>query len=112
MWVQFGFELINSRFSCCPLRCLPRLHSTVVAQITSPSTHQIMIADPNGNLDSGYVPSNVEETTIVVGTQTPVGSPRYTAQTIVNTAAVNAAVESDQRGNGFEVVTTKKEPLR
>lgn len=73
-----------------------------------------MIADPNGNHDSGYVASNVEETTIVVGPQTPAGSPRYAAQTIVNTAAVNAAAAAaaDQRGNGFEAVTTKKEPLR
>lgn len=77
-----------------------------------------MIADPNGNHDSGYVASNVEETTIMVGTQTPAGSPRYAAQTIVNNTAAataqnaSATATADQRGNGFDGGAARKEPLR
>lgn len=48
------------------------MNFSVVAQITSPS--QTVVADPNGNHDSGYAPSNVEDT--LAGTSTPPGSPR------------------------------------
>lgn len=50
---------------------------SVVAQITSPSTLAgVMLADPNGNHDSGYAPSNVEETQLgCAGTPTTGGSP-------------------------------------
>lgn len=41
---------------------------SVVAQISS-QPH--LISDPNGNHDSGYVPSNVEDT-IIIGPSTPV----------------------------------------
>lgn len=39
--------------------CLPYWRCSVVAQITSQP--QLMVADPNGNHDSGYAPSNVDD---------------------------------------------------
>lgn len=45
----------------------------MVAQITtSPSQCVVVSADPNGNHDSGYAPSNIEDA--MAGTSTPPGS--------------------------------------
>lgn len=47
----------------------------MVAQITtSPSQCVVVSSDPNGNHDSGYAPSNVEDT--AAGTSTPPDSPQ------------------------------------
>lgn len=46
---------------------------SVVAQITSPSQCVVVTSDPNGNHDSGYAPSNIEDA--VAGTSTPPESP-------------------------------------
>ncbi|XP_055300316.1 dopamine D2-like receptor isoform X2 [Sitodiplosis mosellana] len=49
---------------------------SVVAQITtSPSQCVVMSSDPNGNHDSGYAPSNIEDA--VAGTSTPPESPQH-----------------------------------
>lgn len=51
-----------------------------MAQITtSPSQCVVMSADPNGNHDSGYAPSNVEDA--VAGTSTPPESPQNRKRT-------------------------------
>lgn len=47
---------------------------SVVAQITSPTQCVVVTADPNGNHDSGYAPSNIEDA--VAGTSTPPESPQ------------------------------------
>lgn len=47
-----------------------------MAQITtSPSQCVVVSADPNGNHDSGYAPSNIEDA--VAGTSTPPESPQH-----------------------------------
>lgn len=49
---------------------------SVVAQITtSPSQCMVVSADPNGNHDSGYAPSHVEET--IQTSSTPPASPEH-----------------------------------
>lgn len=47
----------------------------MVAQITTSPTQCVVVSsDPNGNHDSGYAPSNVED--VVAGTSTPPESPQ------------------------------------
>ncbi|XP_037039796.1 dopamine D2-like receptor isoform X2 [Bradysia coprophila] len=75
------------------------MNFSVVAQITSPS--QTVVADPNGNHDSGYAPSNVEET--LAGTSTPPGSPR-------NAVSGSTLKSSLSKRNGVDG-SPKKEPL-
>ena len=75
------------------------MYFSVVAQITSPS--QIGVSDPNGNHDSGYAPSNVEDT--LAGTSTPLSSPRHCSSSMAGTLR-------DKR-NGVDG-SPKKEPLR
>lgn len=58
-----------------------------------------MAADPNGNHDSGYAPSNIE----LVGTNTPPGSPK-----IVNTGTLKSSLT---KRNGVDG-SPKKDPLR
>lgn len=78
------------------------MNFSVVAQITSPS--QTVVADPNGNHDSGYAPSNVEDT--IAGTSTPPGSPRNAA------GGVGSTLKSSlSKRNGVDG-SPKKEPLR
>lgn len=78
------------------------MNFSVVAQITSPS--QTVVADPNGNHDSGYAPSNVEDT--IAGTSTPPGSPRNTV------SGVGSSLKSSlSKRNGVDG-SPKKEPLR
>lgn len=51
-----------------------------MAQITtSPSQCVVVSADPNGNHDSGYAPSNIEDA--VAGTSTPPESPQHRKRT-------------------------------
>lgn len=51
-----------------------------MAQITtSPSQCVVVSADPNGNHDSGYAPSNIEEA--VASTSTPPESPQNRKRT-------------------------------
>lgn len=80
------------------------MNFSVVAQITSPSS-QMVVADPNGNHDSGYAPSNIEDT--VAGTSTPPGSPRN-----VGTPRGGTTLKSSlSKRNGVDG-SPKKEPLR
>lgn len=51
------------------------VNCSVVAQIASPS-QMITATDPNGNHDSGYAPSNIDDN-IIVGTNTPTGSLKH-----------------------------------
>ncbi|KAJ6634612.1 Dopamine D2-like receptor [Pseudolycoriella hygida] len=77
------------------------MNFSVVAQITSPS--QTVVADPNGNHDSGYAPSNVEDT--LAGTSTPPGSPRN-----VVSGGGSTLKSSLRKRNGVDG-SPKKEPL-
>lgn len=82
------------------------MNFSVVAQITSPS--QMVVADPNGNHDSGYAPSNIEET--IAGTSTPPGSPRYVSS--VGGGVGGSTLKSSlSKRNGVDG-SPKKEPLR
>lgn len=80
------------------------MNFSVVAQITSPS--QTVVADPNGNHDSGYAPSNVEDT-IAGCTSTPPGSPRNVAS-VGGTSTLKSSLS---KRNGVDG-SPKKEPLR
>lgn len=104
----------------------------MVAQITSPSSHRIAVAsDPNGNHDSGYVASHVEDTIDrSVSTPPPLpGSPRptigsssssggTTVAAIGGTVVVGAdgshqTIRSNlSRRNGGMDGSPKKEPFR
>ena len=79
------------------------MNFSVVAQITSPS--QMVVADPNGNHDSGYAPSNVEET--LAGTSTPPGSPKN----VGISSGMGTLKSSLSKRNGVDG-SPKKEPLR
>lgn len=72
---------------------------SVVAQITSPSQ---IAADPNGNHDSGYAPSNIE----LVGTNTPPASPKHVPS--VGSATLKSSLT---KRNGVDG-SPKKDPLR
>lgn len=96
------------------------LINSVVAQITSPAAHIVVVSDPNGNHDSGYAPSNVEDT--LAGTSTPPGSPRQASSGTdtaggdnnvpVRGSGVPAKIKSNiSKRNGVEG-SPKKEPLR
>lgn len=91
---------------------------SVVAQITSPAAHIVVVSDPNGNHDSGYAPSNVEDT--LAGTSTPPGSPRQASSgtdtaggdSNVPVRGVAAKIKSNiSKRNGVDG-SPKKEPLR
>jgi hypothetical protein len=75
---------------------------SVMAQIT---TQRHLTADPNGNHDSGYVPSNVAEDGLVSSQlqHTPPDSPKPNATIIVNR---NATTNNKRNGS------PRKEPLR
>lgn len=77
---------------------------SVVAQITSPSS-QMVVADPNGNHDSGYAPSNIEDT--MAGSSTPMGSPRHCP----SVGGGSTLKSSISKRNGVDS-SPKKEPLR
>lgn len=63
----------------------------------------MVVADPNGNHDSGYAPSNVEDT--MAGTSTPPGSPRHVG-------SIGSTLKSNlSKRNGVDG-SPKKEPLR
>lgn len=82
------------------------MNFSVVAQITSTSPSQTVVADPNGNHDSGYAPSNIEDT--LAGTSTPPGSPRN-----INAVSGGGSTlkSSLSKRNGVDG-SPKKEPLR
>lgn len=82
------------------------MNFSVVAQITSPS--QTVVADPNGNHDSGYAPSNVEDT--LAGTSTPPGSPRNVVSG-GGGGGGSTLKSSLSKRNGVDG-SPKKEPLR
>jgi dopamine receptor D2 len=73
-----------------------------MAQIT---TQRHLTADPNGNHDSGYAPSNIADDGPVSAQlqQTPPGSPKTNATIIVNR---NATTNNKRNGS------PRKEPLR
>lgn len=88
-----------------------KINSTysVVAQITTaPSQCIVVSADPNGNHDSGYAPSNVED--IMVSTSTPPGSPhRHRERTDSSSSTLKRS--SLSKRNGLDG-SPKREPLR
>lgn len=78
----------------------------MVAQITTaPSQCVVVSADPNGNHDSGYAPSNVED--IMVSTSTPPGSPHR--QRLNSSSTLKRS--SLSKRNGLDG-SPKREPLR
>lgn len=72
-----------------------------MAQITTAQRLSSGPPDPNGNHDSGYGPSNIDDVLAVVNS--PIGSPEMTATVIVNRTATC-------RKNGSPV--RKEAPLR
>lgn len=78
--------------------CLPFYSLSVMTQITSPSkrfaTSPAIHIDPNGNQDSGYAPSNIDDI-VTVAPMTPPGSPRVPLATVI----VNRAAHSHQQNN-------------
>lgn len=58
--------------------------------MTQITTQHHLSADPNGNHDSGYVPSNVTDVNdILVVSNSPPGSPEHKATIFVNKNATN-----------------------
>lgn len=88
--------------------------SSVMAQIASPSKRNAsspaIHIDPNGNQDSGYAPSNIDDIVTVVPL-TPPGSPRVLATVIVNRAAQSHHQNQNNNRNGAQR-SPKKEPHR
>lgn len=81
-----------------------------MAQITtSPSQCVVVSADPNGNHDSGYAPSNVEDA--VAGmSSTPPGSPQNRQRTDSSGTLKRSSLN---KRNGIEGGgSPKREPLR
>lgn len=80
-----------------------------MAQITtSPSQCVVVSADPNGNHDSGYAPSNVEDA--VAGTSTPPGSPHNRQRADSGGTLKRSSLN---KRNGIEGSgSPKREPLR
>ncbi|XP_031626590.1 dopamine D2-like receptor isoform X2 [Contarinia nasturtii] len=72
--------IVNDKSTEFMLATVVEETGNVVAQITtSPSQCVVMSADPNGNHDSGYAPSNIEDA--VAGTSTPPESPQHRKRT-------------------------------
>lgn len=79
---------------------------SVVAQITtSPSQCVVVASDPNGNHDSGYAPSNIEDA--MAGTSTPPGSPHRQRTDSAGTLKRSSL----NKRNGIDG-SPKNEPLR
>lgn len=87
----------------------------MVAQITtSPSQCVVVASDPNGNHDSGYAPSNVEDA--VAGTSTPPDSPQNSKRvaTVAPDNSSNSNINkrsSLNKRNGFDG-SPKRETVR
>lgn len=73
-----------------PLIHLGILHSSVVAQITTQP--QLVVADPNGNHDSGYAASNVDD--VLAGVGVAAGSNAPASASSFSAAAISAAPAS------------------
>lgn len=90
--------------------------SSVMAQIASPSKRNAsspaIHIDPNGNQDSGYAPSNIDDIVTVVPL-TPPGSPRVPLATvIVNRAAKSHHQNQNNNNRNGAQRSPKKEPHR
>lgn len=86
-----------------------------MAHITSPSKRNasspaaIIHIDPNGNQDSGYGPSNIDDI-VTMAPLTPPGSPRIPLATVIVNRAAHAH-HHNHRTNGAQR-SPKKEPHR
>lgn len=77
------------------------LHFSVVAQITSQP--QLVVADPNGNHDSGYAPSNVDDVLAGAADSSPPDSP-------VASGTLKRSSISSGRRNTADGGSPKREP--
>lgn len=82
---------------------------SVVAQITSPTQCVVVTADPNGNHDSGYAPSNVDDA--VAGTSTPPESPQQPHKAHTENGSSSKRNSANQR-NGIDDSPKRDPPTR
>ena len=87
-----------------------------MAHITSPSKRlatspaATIHIDPNGNTDSGYAPSNVDDI-VTMAPLTPPGSPRMPLATVIVNRAAQSHHQNNPRTNGAQR-SPKREPHR
>lgn len=69
----------------------------MVAQITTSPTQCVVVSsDPNGNHDSGYAPSNIEDA--IAGTSTPPESPQQRKRTDSADIGVKRSILNKRNG--------------
>lgn len=83
---------------------------SVVAQITSSPSQCVVVSDPNGNHDSGYAPSNIEDA--VAGTSTPPESPQQPPHKPHTENGNSSKRNSLNKRNGFDESPKRDPPTR